>query len=361
MKKRILKVVLLLSLFCLLPTKSLADETESKIKQVGFSYKINHPTNQIGSGGALNLKMNPGQEQIATATIRNTSNQDITVLLSLNGARTNSNGGLEYGPNDFKADKSMAYDITDLIEVPKEIQIAKNSEKDIEMTIKMPKVPYEGIVTGGLQMIEKDEGKEEVTSTTIINKVAYLFGITLQMDETELKPQIDLQKVYPEQANFRNAVFLDFANVVAMKVNGLMLDIEITNEGKEDVLFESKKNNMEMAPNTVMSYPVSFGGEKMLAGKYTAHVLASAHGEEWKWDSDFTITKEQADKFNQQDVNLVQERGLDWKLIAVIVSALVFVIAGIYFVRKSLNKKKTSKRNTKNSSKSSSKSRKKTR
>ncbi|MGO2265266.1 MAG: DUF916 and DUF3324 domain-containing protein [Vagococcus salmoninarum] len=343
-KKLIISIIGLVLLS--LPHKVFADDPESVVKQVGFSYKINHPENQIGDGNALNLKMNPGQEQVTTATIKNTSDQNITVLLSLNGARTNGNGGLEYGPNKFMADKSMAYDLPDLVSIPKEIVVPKNGEAEVEMVIKMPEVAFEGIVTGGIQMIEKDEGKEEVSNTTIINKVAYLFGMTLQNTEKELVPVLELQKVYPEQANFRNSIFIDIANTTPMKIKGLMLDVEITNEGKEDVLYESKKNNMEMAPNTLMSYPVSFGGEKMLAGKYTAHILASAHGEEWSWDKNFTITKEQADLFNQKDVNLVQERGLDWKLIAGIVSVLVFVMVGIYYIqmKRKKNKKSYSKK-----------------
>lgn len=357
--KQAVKGLILMIVTVLLPVSALAAADDAVMKQVGFSYTINHPTNQIGENGALNLKMKPGQEQIVTVTIKNTNTQTVGINLSLNGARTNGNGGLEYGPNKFKADKSMAYDLPDLITIPKDIIVPENSSKDIEIKIKMPKVAFAGIVTGGVQMMEKEDEAEELTETGIVNKVAYLFGITLQNEEKELVPELELRKVYPEQANFRNAIFLDIANIIPMKVKGLMLDIEITKEGQEDVLYESKKNNMDMAPNTLMSYPVSFGGEKMVAGKYTAHVLATAHDKDWKWDKNFTITKEQADMFNQKDVNLVQERGIDWKLIALIVFSLVFVIAGIYLVRRVLNKKKASKENSAKSSRKSSKNRKK--
>ena len=341
------KLFFLVLISCLFSIKGFADETSELMKQVGFSYKINHPSNQIGGPGALNLMMKSGQEQTVNVTIKNTSNQDITILVSLNGARTNGNGGLEYGPNRFKADASMAYDLPDLVEIPSELKIPKNNSQDLELKIKMPKVGYKGIVTGGIQMIEKESGDVATSETMIVNKVAYLFGITLQTEETKLKPALELQKVYPEQANFRNAIYLDVANTQAMKVKGLMLDVEITKAGQTEVLYESKKNSMEMAPNTLMSYPISFGGEKMVSGKYTAHVLASAHEKEWQWEQDFTITKEQADLFNQKDVNLVQERGLDWQLIVIIVVSVVFVITGIYVIRRLSKKKKKSRKRKK--------------
>ena len=339
----------MVKLFCLLiilllPKPAFADDNETIMKQVGFTYKINYPDNQIGTGGALNLKMTPGQEQDVTVTISNSSDQAVTLDLSLNGARTNNYGGLEYGPNKFEADKSMAYDITDLISMESEVIIPKQSDKEIVLKLKMPKVPFDGIVTGGVQMIEKDGTKKPVTETGIVNKVAYLFGVTLEMTDKEILPELELKKVYPEQANYRNAIFLDIANIMPMKVQGLMLDVEIYQSGKTEVLYESKKNNMELAPNTLMSYPVSLGGERMTAGKYTAKVLASGHEKEWKWEKEFTITREDADLFNQKDVNIVQERGLNWKIIIIIIFGLVFVMVGLYLISKKMNRRKKSQK-----------------
>ena len=341
---KVLKGLFLLVTLLLVAKPVLADEKEDLMKQVGFTYAINHPENQLGDGGALNLLLNPGQEQAVTVTINNRNNQEITVLFSLNGARTNGYGGLEHGPNKFKADKSMAYDLPDLVEIPEELVIPAQSEKELTLNIKMPKVPFEGIVTGGIQMIEKEAASEAAKETGIVNKVAYLFGVTLQMNEKEISPELELQKVYPEQVNFRNAIFLDIANIAPLKIQGLLLDIEVTKAGETEVLYENKKNNMEMAPNTLMAYPVSLGGEKMIAGKYTANILASAHGKDWKWTEDFTITKEDADLFNQKDVNIVQERGMNWQLVVGIVIAIVFVMAGIYFLRSQLGKKAKKKR-----------------
>lgn len=319
-----------------------ADEVENAAESTGYTYKINYPDNQVTPGGSLKLAMTPKQQQQVTVELENYSDEDMTIDLSLNGARTNGNGVLEYGPSIFAKDDSMKYDLTDLVTVPESISLPAKGKSELVLDIKMPEVAYDGIVTGGLEMQRADQGEDAESSggQMIINKVAYLFGITLSMTDVEVSPELALKKVYPELANYSNAIFLDVANTTAVKVDDLVLDAQITKKGSKDVVYESKKANMAMAPNTLMAFPISLGGEEMVAGKYTANITASAAGKEWTWTEDFEITDEDADKFNQGDVNIVQERGLNWKLISAIVFVGLFVIVGIFLIaRLVINKK----------------------
>lgn len=340
-KKRRVAAVILMVIGAIVAAKGVNAEVtkEALVEKVGFTYKIEHPENQLGDGGALNLKMTRKQFQEVTVVINNLGSAELTLLLSINGARTNPNGGLEYGPSLFKKDQSMQVDLPELIKIPQELTIPANSTANLILGIQMPEIAFGGIVTGGIQMIEKDQEEEESQGTTIVNKIAYLFGVTLQMLDEEVKPELQLNKAYPGQANYRNSIFLDIANIEPMILRGLMLEAKITKKDKKDLLFESKKNNMEMAPNTIMSYPISLSGEAMSAGNYTAHVTAKAQGKEWKWQNNFTITTEQADKFNQEDVSLVQDRGLNWQLIVLIFGGGLLVLAISYLGIKAVNKK----------------------
>lgn len=326
------------------PTWAQADELENAVESTGYSYKINYPENQVTPGGSLKLKMNPKQEQEVTVELENYSDEEITIDLALSGARTNGNGVLEHGPNDFKKDKSMKYDLPDLVTIPDSVKVPAKGKADLVVAIKMPEVAYDGIVTGGIEMQKAGQDDAEAGSNTggqtIVNKVAYLFGVTLSMTDKEVSPELELQKVYPELANYKNAIFLDVANTEAVKVENLVLDAVITKKGSEEVLYESKKANMAMAPNTLMSYPISLAGEEMVAGTYTATIKASNGDKEWSWTENFVITDEDADKFNQGDVNVVQERGLNWKMIAVIVFVGLFIIVGIFLAIRVMNQKK---------------------
>lgn len=332
---RIYWTILAIMVFSFIVPQSVsAVAKEELVKTAGFTYTINHPDNQIAKEkrGALNLKMTAGQKQTVTVLFNNSSETELILDLTLNGARTNSNGGIEYGPSKFKKDKSMKYDLPDLVTIPETLVIPPKGQKELEIDINMPKVAMDGIVTGGIQVQEHSEEVETSKETMIVNKIAYLFGLTLQMTDTKLKPELTLEKIYPGQTNYRNAVFIDVVNKQAMRLSGLLMDVQITKKGKSDILYESKSNNMEMAPNTIMSYPVSLGGEKMVAGMYTAHIVASSQAEEYKWEKDFEITNNEANQFNQQDVSIVQERGLDWKKVAIIVSIVLIIIVVIYVV-----------------------------
>lgn len=323
-----------------------ADDVDNAMASTGFSYKIQYPDNQREKSGSLKLDMSPSQNQQVEVVVENYADEEITINLSVNGARTNGNGVLEYGPSQFDKDKSMVYDLPDLVSIPESVTVPAKGKVPFSVTIKMPEVAYDGIVTGGIQL-QKDETGEASKETnqggqTIINKVAYLFAVTLTMTDKEVLPELELRKVYPELSNYTNAIYLDIANVHAAKLDNLVLDVNIKKDSGQELTYEKKKANMNMAPNTLMSFPVKLAGEEMVAGDYTADVIATSGEQQWTWTKQFTITSDEADKFNQADVNIVQERGLNWQLIMIIVFASLFVILCLYLLLKQLKKKKKS-------------------
>ncbi len=349
MKKNRIMVLLLALIFVSfnvsLTSVSAAEEGSSS----GFSKRVKHPDNQITDGEALNLLMKPGQKQKVAVEIENYGDKETTIEVKLNGARTSGAGSLEYGPNKFKKDKTMKYDLSDLVKVPKEVVIPAKEKKDLILDISMPDVAYKGIVTGGIQLMEKDKGVDtkKDDGTMITNKFAFLFGVTLQMDKKEVAPNFELRKAYAGLSNYRNSMIVDIANVQPKKATDMTLNVDITKKGKQDTLYTRKKNDVSMAPNSILTFAVGLDGDTMKSGNYTAHVLLKGYDKEWKWEEDFTVTDEEADKFNKGDVYVVQERGLDWKLIIIIVIVILLLIVIIALIVKKMKEnknKKTSKR-----------------
>lgn len=329
-------------------------DAAGEMQGTGFFQKIKHPENQIGTGEALNLMMNPGQKQKVEVEVTNYKDKEIVVELKLTGARTNGNGGLEYGPNKLPKDKTMKYDLPDLVKIPSEVKVPAKGTATFTLDISMPEADYDGIVTGGVQLIEKGTSIEtqDEKGATIQNKVAFLFGVTLRMSETEVKPDFDLNSVKAGLQNYRNAIFLNLSNKQSMIAKDMVLNTEITEKGKSEVLYQKKKTEVSMAPNTVMNFPVSLDGDSMKAGDYTANVILKGYDKEWKWKKNFTITKEEADKFNKQDPYLVQERGLNWKMISLIVGGVLLLIIIIVVILK-VTKKKPSQKGSSSKKKSS--------
>ncbi|GGC91140.1 DUF916 and DUF3324 domain-containing protein [Enterococcus wangshanyuanii] len=307
----------------------------------GFSYSINYPENQIEETGYYKLKMTPGQEQTVSMTLTNPSSEDIKIDVALTGAKTNRNGVIEYSPVEIKNDPSLKFPFEDLVTGEKTVEVPAGKTVDYEMKIKMPETSFDGVILGGIYMIKQDTEKEKKTNGSIVlNKYAYAIAMVLTETDTKLDKELKLNSVSAGQSNYRNTIFVNVSNVVADYVDDLMMEVQITKQGSETVLYETKKEEMRMAPNTYLEFPVSMNGEEMVAGKYTAKILASSEGYKKEWTKDFEITKDEAGKYNERDVGLVQEKGIDWKIIAAIVGGVLAVIIILFVLIYSLRKKK---------------------
>ena len=323
----------------------------------GFTYELHYPENQIEETGYFKLRMQPGQAQDLTIALTNQGEEDIVVEVSLQGAKTNSNGVLEYGPTEIENDASLKFPFEELVTGEPTITVPAKSTVDYPLHIQMPETSFDGVVVGGIYLIQADS--EDGASgggggSMVVNKYAYAIATVLSESDTELAPDLTYNKTYAGQSNYRNTFFVNFSNTVAAYVNNMSVEVQIMKKGSEAVLYETKRTEMRMAPNTYIDFPVSMNGEKMVSGDYTAHILINAGSQSWEWDEEFEVTVEEADKYNERDVGLVQEKGINWQLIAMLVAgvilAAVLVFIGIRFVRNKGKKGKQAKKSPKKGS-----------
>ena len=312
----------------------------------GFTYNITFPDNQVDKElGYYQLKMTPGQQQKLAIALSNPSNEKVTIDVKINGAKTNQNGVIEYGESTIKNDPSLKFDFTDLVKAPESVELAPGETKNLELMVAMPETGYDGVIAGGIQLMRA--GQTDATTdgggSKIINQYAYVIGMVLQETETEIVPDLSLNNVKAGQSNYRNAIFINFSNVTAAYLNDMTVEVQITEKGKETVLYERKQTAMRMAPNSFIDFPVSMNGERMVPGDYEADILVTSGEKKWAWKEDFKIKDEDANKFNERDVGLVQEKGLDWKLILLIVAAFLFFIILVFLFLRFLRKKKQTK------------------
>lgn len=307
-----------------------------------FNYKVIRPENQNGYANYFDLNMNPNQNQTVQIELTNITDKDLEIGISLNGAKTNSNGVLEFGPSKLEKDASLKYEFKDIVKGPEKVNIPPKGTVPLNLDIAMPAESYDGIITGGVQMqvIPSEETKKkEEKEQQIVNRYAFVVGIVLRETDTPVQPEVKFNKFYAGLTNYRNAVYANFSNVESEFLNNMSIDLQVTKKGSDEVLYDTTKTDMRMAPNSMINFPVEMNGERMEAGDYTGHILVKSNDKKWEWSDDFTITQKEADKYNAQDVTLVQERGVDWKLIALIVGG-VFIVAIIVFVIIRVVKKK---------------------
>lgn len=323
------------------PQVAFANDTSG----IGYSYKVIKPENQVGDVGYFDLRMNPSQKQTVEIELYNLTDKDLTVDLSMNSAKTNSNGVIEYGPTKMENDPSLKHNIKDIVKLPKKVTIAPKGTEKVSLEIEMPAEKFEGYIAGGiyLQKSETDaEKKQTEKENGVVNKYAFLIGMMLSESDTTMKPELSFNKIYAGLTNYRNAFIVNFSNSKPVYLDSMTVDVQIYKKGSDEVLYETKKENYRMAPNSIIDFPVNLNGEMMQAGEYKGHIVITSGEQRWEWNEEFTVSNEDAAKYNAQDVSLTQERSINWKLIALIVGGLLVVLLIIYVVVRKMSKKKTS-------------------
>lgn len=308
------------------------EETTSSSSAGGFYYEVVKPENQVNQeAGYFDLRMKPGQQQTVHINFTNNKSSDITLEIGLNGAKTNQNGVIEYGQTELKNDPSLKYPFEEVVSAPEELLLPAETTTKLELNVAMPKEKFDGVIAGGIYFQMKEKDAEETSG--VVHKTAYMVGMLLTENDTKVAPDLQLNDVYPKLRNYRGAIYVDFSNVTATFIGGITVDTSIAAKNKpKEVLYDSKTAGMEMAPNSYLTYPVSLNGNPYVAGDYIADITVTSGEKEWKWKKEFTITQEEADKLNEEDVGLIQEQGINWLLIAAAAVGVLLVIAGIYFL-----------------------------
>lgn len=341
------KLVWLVTVFILITlqggllTQNIVLASEDEGGALGFYPTVEFPENQLAKDiGYFHLKMSPSQKQTIVITLDNPSKEKITVGVSINGAKTNSNGVIDYGQTMIEDDASLKFKFADVVTGPAEVEIAPGESKAVEFQIDMPETQFDGVMVGGIQFMKKNpEKKTEESGSKVRNVYAYLMGVKLQETDVTLKPDLTLNKVFAEQFNYRNAIMVNFSNTQATYVEEMTTEVQITKKGESGVVYETKKTGMRMAPNTFIDFPVDMNGERMAAGDYVADILVTSNDQKWKWSEKFTITAEEAAAFNERDVGLVQEKGIDWKLVVMILAGFICFFGIVFFIIRSIRKK----------------------
>lgn len=312
---------------------------------LGFNYKVIQPENQQNTQvGYFDLKMEPGQNQTVQIELSNEGDAETEVMVSLNGIKTNGNGVLEYGPNAIDNDKSLKYDFVDIVKGPESVVVPAMGTAIVDLVITMPEAGYDGVISGGIQLKKKVDEEARKKETGVINEYAFMIGMVLTETDTVVEPDLALNSVYAGLNNYRNSVFVNFSNVQAAYLNDLTVEVQIMSKDSDTVLYDTKKASMRVGPNNMVDFPVSMNGEKMVPGDYRAKIVAVSGERNWNWEQEFTISDEEADKYNTQDVELIQEQGINWMLVGIVVGGMLIVVLLIFIIVRIVNKKKTKKK-----------------
>lgn len=350
MKKKIVNSILSLFFiaFIIWQSPNVAYATDTGM---AYTYRIEKPDNQLDAEiGYFDLMMTPKQEQKLKINITSLSDKEQTIETTLDSAKTNSNGVIEYNQKNIDKDESMTIDFNNIVTTEKEIVLKPKETKTLEVSIKMPEIAYDGVIAGGLTLKAKDDDttEKQANGSRVKNEYAYVIAILLRENKNEVKPDLAYRKTYAADRNYNNTIFTRIANSVPIYEANMTLEAQISKSGSKEILYEARQTGIEMAPNSYFDFPISMNNEDMVPGKYVARVNALIGSQSWNWEEEFEITKKDADKYNEKNSALTQE-SVDWKLILAIVTGFI-VIVGIvtavyyFFVKKKKRANKAQKK-----------------
>ncbi|GAB6516634.1 DUF916 and DUF3324 domain-containing protein [Bacillus thuringiensis] len=283
------------------------------------------PENQIDKNQTyFDLKMQPGQKQTIQVQMKNDTNKEVVVESFANTAITNSNGITDYSTVEPKTDSTLKYPFSKIAKMPKETKVPANSIVTVDINLEMPNESFDGVILGGLYFKEKEDenAKKKDEGVQIENKYAYAIGVVLKETDAEVKPDMKLNEVKPTQINGRNVVTTNLQNVKPAMLKNLSVDAKVYKEKGTDILFEAKKENLRMAPNSNFDYAISWENKAFDPGTYRVEVKATDGDQKWEWTKKFTIEGKTADKLNDTAV----EAKKDYTLYYIIGGVLLLII-----------------------------------
>ncbi len=304
--------------------------------EMNFSVQAVIPENQVDKGKTyFDLKMSPDQKQDLAITMKNDTSKDVTVEIGVNTATTNDNGIADYSGNSEKKDSTLKYDLSELIEIEKEVTVPAKGETTVTAHLKMPAETFDGVLLGGFTFVEKEstENKEVQEGAQIVNKFAYTIGIQLQETDKLIEPELVLNDVLPGQVNFRNVVQSNIQNTEAAIIKNLTVDGKIFKKDGKEALYEAKRTDLRIAPNSNFNFGISLENEEFKPGTYVFKGVANSGEKEWKFEKEFTIKSEVAKELNNTAVELDKDYSLYIYLsIGLVVLILILII--LYLLKK---------------------------
>lgn len=294
---------------------------------MNFSVEANIPNNQIDKSQTyFDLQMKPGQEQDISITIKNSSDKASTFSVEPHVAVTNQNGVIDYS-KDVKKDSSLNVGLVDVISGEQKYTLAPKKTKKAVFHIKMPKESYNGIILGGfhIRKEQKDEDESEKQAVQIKNQYAYVIGIKLRETDEDVQPELVLNDVKPGLQNYRTVVTANIQNTQPVIINGLKVKAKISKKSGGEILHETEKQDMSMAPNSNFDFPISWDSQELKAGTYHLSLVADDDKEnQWSLEKDFKIKGKESKALNKEAVELEKDYTL-WIIFAVIFVILLLI------------------------------------
>ena len=345
-KKTMILGALMLALFGL----NVPANAESEASQ-GYSIAKLEAGKEVEESSIFNLLMTPGEKRTIKVTVRNDSNQPITVSDDIFTTYTNANGEVEYTSQAERYDDSMKVKLSDIAKVRAsdlKIEVSGKSQKIVLADIELPQDIGDGALLGSWYFDKEGQIDESESSkgTSIKNKINYAIALKITVNQEIAKPELSLTSASIGLSNYRKAFFAHLQNPLPALMTNINYEGYVTKQGETKALYQNDLEKRKMAPQSSYQFPIFLKAGEFKAGTYTYHLRATTtdpkwEKKTWEWTKDFTIKADDAKKFNQQAINDATAK-TNWVLWLILASVAILLII-ITFIFLLIKRKKRQK------------------
>lgn len=270
--------------------------------QASFYVNAILPNNQKNSGVTyFDLNMNPDQKQTLEVQVNNKSDKEIIVDVGAVSASTNSNGVIDYKTPDIR-DETLKIPFSEICKAQQTvITVPAKSHKIAKFDLAMPSDKYDGVILGGFSFtkrLDSQDGSESSNGIQLHNKFSYVIGVVLSETKTVVNPDFELLSVEAGIVEYAPKYVYKIRNKEPSIAKNMKMKAIIYTENKQDIIVEKDVSDVNMAPNSVMDYGITYTDEKLPPGKFLAYLKIELDGEIWEFDQAFEVKDEEADNIN---------------------------------------------------------------
>ena len=343
MFKRFNKIFLFLSLLLLVLGLHFNVKADSGTpNNSSFSISPLNPNTGQPQSTYYDLVVKPNEEKEIKVRVFNSSNQDIKVNVNANDAATNSNGVISY-TGEEKQDASLKVPFSTIANLEqKQVTVPKNGSLDVPIHIKVPAQKFSGMILGGIRVTGVSSQSKESNAPAVKANIAYSVAVVLKEDSQTVAPSMHLLEVKKEVRNYRNYISANLQNSAPRLIKKLEANASVYKQGSTKLLYQAKKSEMEMAPNSNFNFGISLENHSIKPGKYTMKISGKADGTPYSFEKDFTVTAKEA-KTNNENAVYASEEQSNTPLTFIVIGMgilLVLVLLGYFFI---LRKRKSDK------------------
>lgn len=294
--------------------------------------------------GSYLIKGDPGQTVELKLMVLNQESSTRKFMYTVNTAYTSDGGVLSFNRSKV-TDPSLKVQTKNAATPQKsEFQVPGNTTATLTFKITIPKKSFDGYIMGGVSVSpykEKAKGTVSSNGTLLKNKFSYSIPIQIQQNgsaEADAKYSITSVKPGVMTGDPKPGIYANVHNSTNSYTGALSSEAVVTQKGNKDFKIKTVKDNQNIAPTSNYNYSISWGKKQLQSGNYHLKLTYKAKGglKSWTLNKDFTITNNDAAKYNK--LAGIKPNYL-WLYILLAVLALAIILGlGIYLGRKNNNK-----------------------